>query len=257
MSGILSPWAAELASGDGRGRIYIVEPTGPFEDDPDLTDKRFAGNPTRSYRSRFPLRVVSEVKDWEGHSLEEIQAMKDALGRHRAEQALRVACIPDGSHFDQIHAEADATAQGWATDSEYRGCRLMMLIRGIDVTLYCAMVYESADRAESRVFEFPRPVRLQPGPWESDTPLSGRVTEVTAWREGWAAVIESCVTEIGLSLETRVWIGVDAVNNTLRFLVDADGPERSWRRTITLEDGILADAAHGVIWDFGAGNFTT
>lgn len=72
-------WGAELALGDGPGRIYIVEPTGPIEDDPNLTDKRFAGNPTRSYRSRDPLRVVGEVRDWKGHPPEQLQAMKDSL----------------------------------------------------------------------------------------------------------------------------------------------------------------------------------
>ena len=54
--------------GEAPGRIYRVEPTGPFEDDPNLTDKRFPGNPTRSYRTRQPLRVVDEVLDWEGHT---------------------------------------------------------------------------------------------------------------------------------------------------------------------------------------------
>ena len=63
-------WGAELAVGDGPGRIYLVEPTGPIEDDPNLTDKKFPGNPTRSYRSRLPLRIVSEVLEWEGHSAE-------------------------------------------------------------------------------------------------------------------------------------------------------------------------------------------
>ena len=58
-------WGAELARGEGRGRIYIVEPTGPFEDDPNLTDKKFPGNPTRSYRSRAPLRIVGEVASCE------------------------------------------------------------------------------------------------------------------------------------------------------------------------------------------------
>jgi hypothetical protein len=72
-------WGAELAVGDGRGRIYIVEPTGPIEDDPNLTDKRFPGNPTKSYRSREPLRVTGEVRDWQGHSPETIQAMKDSI----------------------------------------------------------------------------------------------------------------------------------------------------------------------------------
>ena len=70
-------WGAELAAGEGPGRIYRVEPTGPFEDDPNLTDKRFPGNPTRSYRTREPLRVVGEVVDWEPHSPEVLQGMQD------------------------------------------------------------------------------------------------------------------------------------------------------------------------------------
>ena len=76
-------WGAELALGEGRGRIYVVEPTGTLEDDPNLTDKKFPGNPTKSYRSSEPLRVVGEVKDWQGRSHEELQAMKDALERLR------------------------------------------------------------------------------------------------------------------------------------------------------------------------------
>lgn len=72
-------WGAELAKGEGPGRIYEVEPTGPFIDDPNLTDKRFPGNPTRSYRSMAPLRVVAELVGWHGHSAEEIQAMKDGI----------------------------------------------------------------------------------------------------------------------------------------------------------------------------------
>ena len=74
-------WGAELARGEGRGRIYIVEPTGPFEDDPNLTDKKFPGNITASYRSRDPLRVVGEVEDWVGHPPEQLQAMRDGLKR--------------------------------------------------------------------------------------------------------------------------------------------------------------------------------
>jgi len=66
-------WSAELSFGEGAGRIYVVEPTGPFEDDPNLTDKKFAGNPTKSYRTRDPLRVIREVKDWHGHSPEQIK----------------------------------------------------------------------------------------------------------------------------------------------------------------------------------------
>ena len=61
------------------GRIYVVEPTGPFMDDPNVTDRKFPGNPTKSYRSKDPLRVVSEHLDWQGHSPEEIQAMKDFI----------------------------------------------------------------------------------------------------------------------------------------------------------------------------------
>jgi rifampin ADP-ribosylating transferase len=72
-------WGAELAAGPGRGRIYIVEPTGAFEDDPNLTDKKFPGNPTQSFRSREPLRVVGELTDWVGHSPDRLQAMRDGL----------------------------------------------------------------------------------------------------------------------------------------------------------------------------------
>ncbi len=76
-------WGAELAAGEGRGRIYIVEPTGPIEDDPNLTDKKFPGNPTKSYRTRDPLRVTGEITDWQGHSAEELQTMRDHLARLR------------------------------------------------------------------------------------------------------------------------------------------------------------------------------
>ena len=74
-------WGAELAAGEGSGRIYEVEPTGPITDDPNLTDQRYPGNPTKSYRSRKPLRVTGEVTDWEGHSPEELRAMKEHLAR--------------------------------------------------------------------------------------------------------------------------------------------------------------------------------
>jgi hypothetical protein len=74
-------WGAELAVGDGPGRIYIVEPTGPFEDDPNLTDKKFPENPTMSYRTRYPLRVSGEVTEWQGHSPEELHAMKENVER--------------------------------------------------------------------------------------------------------------------------------------------------------------------------------
>jgi Rifampin ADP-ribosyl transferase len=74
-------WGAELALGEGTGRIYVVEPTGPIEDDPNLTDKKYPGNPTKSYRSRDALRVMGEVRDWQGHSSEQLKAMKDGLER--------------------------------------------------------------------------------------------------------------------------------------------------------------------------------
>jgi rifampin ADP-ribosylating transferase len=74
-------WGAELAAGEGRGRIYVVEPTGSFEDDPNVTDKRFPGNPTRSYRSREPVRVVGELTDWVGHPPEQLAAMRATLAR--------------------------------------------------------------------------------------------------------------------------------------------------------------------------------
>lgn len=74
-------WGAELAIGDGNERIYIVEPTGEFENDPNLTDKKFPGNPTRSYRARFPLKVVGEISEWKGHSPEVLKNMKDNLNK--------------------------------------------------------------------------------------------------------------------------------------------------------------------------------
>lgn len=69
-------WGAELAAGDAPGRIYVVEPTGEIEDDPNLTNKRFKGNPTKSFRSRAPLRVVGELDEWTGHPPESVRAMK-------------------------------------------------------------------------------------------------------------------------------------------------------------------------------------
>lgn len=72
-------WGAELAQGDAPGRIFVVQPTGPFEDDPNLTDTRFPGNVTRSYRTREPLRVVGEVVGWAGHPPEVLQAMRDHI----------------------------------------------------------------------------------------------------------------------------------------------------------------------------------
>lgn len=72
-------WGAELAFGEEPERIYLVEPTGQIEDDPDLTDKKFPGNPTKSYRSTHPFRVVGEVTMWQGHPSEQLKMMKDHL----------------------------------------------------------------------------------------------------------------------------------------------------------------------------------
>ena len=86
-------WGAELATAlagsEERGHVYVVEPLGPFEDDPNLTNKRFPGNPTQSYRTRHPLRVVAELADWQGHDAEALKTMLDHLAQLR-EQGLAV-----------------------------------------------------------------------------------------------------------------------------------------------------------------------
>ena len=74
-------WGAELAAGGERQRIYVVEPTGPVFDDPNLTDKKFPGNPTMSYRSREPLKIIAEVTNWQGHAPDQLKAMKEGLAR--------------------------------------------------------------------------------------------------------------------------------------------------------------------------------
>lgn len=78
-------WGAELAAGTAPGRIYVVEPTGPIMDDPNVTNKKFPGNPTLSYRSRDPLRVIAEVTQWRGHAPERLQQMKDNVARLNAD----------------------------------------------------------------------------------------------------------------------------------------------------------------------------
>mgnify|MGYP003146118241 FL=1 len=78
-------WGAELAQGDAPGRIYVVEATGAIEDDPNVTDKKFPGNPTMSYRSREPLRVLGEVTGWRGHPPDELDRMRAGLARMHAE----------------------------------------------------------------------------------------------------------------------------------------------------------------------------
>jgi tetratricopeptide (TPR) repeat protein len=77
--------AAALAKGDGCERVYIVEPTGSFENDPNVTNKRFPGNPTRSYRTQGPLKIVSEVTDWARLTQEEIQKWREKLANNKGE----------------------------------------------------------------------------------------------------------------------------------------------------------------------------
>lgn len=83
-------WGAELAAGEGPGRIYVVEPTGEFEDDPNVTDKKHPGNPTQSFRSREPLRIVGELADWVGHPPETLQTMLDRLDALRAQGEAKI-----------------------------------------------------------------------------------------------------------------------------------------------------------------------
>ena len=81
-------WGAQLAQGDQAERIYIVEPTGEIEDDPNVTDKKFPGNPTRSYRTREPVRIVKELRGWTGHSPEKVKMMRESLADlHRRGEA--------------------------------------------------------------------------------------------------------------------------------------------------------------------------
>ena len=82
--------AAELAAGEGAPRVYVVEPTGAFEDDPNVTDKKFPGNPTRSYRSTAPLRIVDEVLDWKRQTPAELQAWRERLAAIRADERAEI-----------------------------------------------------------------------------------------------------------------------------------------------------------------------
>lgn len=71
--------AAEMAKGNGRPRVYVVVPTGGFEDDPNVTNKKFPGNPTRSYRSQYPLRIVGEIESWESHDAEFLRQLRSRI----------------------------------------------------------------------------------------------------------------------------------------------------------------------------------
>lgn len=79
--------AAELASGDGPPRVYLVEPTGDFENDPNVTDKKFPGNPTRSYRSKAPLKIVGEITDWVRLPADELKKWQENLAKLKASNA--------------------------------------------------------------------------------------------------------------------------------------------------------------------------
>ena len=88
-AGLAAEMATALLGIDGRGHLYVVKPTGPFEDDPNVTNKRFPGNPTKSYRSRYPLRIVAEVEDWDSVDPEFLKQMLEGLEKFR-EQGLDV-----------------------------------------------------------------------------------------------------------------------------------------------------------------------
>ena len=85
-AGLAAELAVELAEGDNTPRVYLVEPTGPFEDDPNVTDKKFSGNPTRSYRSKAPLRILSEVTEWTRQTPEALQVWRERLAKMRADE---------------------------------------------------------------------------------------------------------------------------------------------------------------------------
>lgn len=85
-AGLAAELAAELTAGDAVPRVYLVEPLGDFENDPNVTDKKFPGNPTRSYRSAEPLRIIEEVLDWKRLTAEELQAWRDRLAAIRADE---------------------------------------------------------------------------------------------------------------------------------------------------------------------------
>ncbi len=120
-------WGAELALGDGPGRIYQVEPTGPFEDDPNLTDAKFPGNPTRSYRTRDPLRVVGEVERWEPHAPDVLQHMRDRVAELAAQGVEAINDLPDDEEPRTF------------TDANLRGARFVRsdlsgaVLRGVEI----------------------------------------------------------------------------------------------------------------------------
>jgi hypothetical protein len=118
------------------------------------------------------------------------------------------------------------------------------------VEMSSALDYHSRLRGETHTIQLPGSTDMKSRSQETDVALSGRVTDVNAWREGWAAALESCATEIGLASEVRVFISVDANHDKLTFLVNADGPGLSWHRNLQLVGGVLSDRERGEIWYF-------
>lgn len=115
-------WGAELAVGDGPGRVYIVEPTGVFEDDPNVTDKRFPGNPTRSFSSREPVRIVEELLGWVGHSPERLRSMRDGLAATKSQGS---AGIEDRFAWACWSGHRSRATRSHSTTSSYPGSRYL------------------------------------------------------------------------------------------------------------------------------------
>ena len=123
--------------------------------------------------------------------------MTDGRDRMFAAQAARIAQIPREADFARIHARADESAHTWAADAECLGCTLLMLTRGADVEVLSTLKFRSEARDETRTIDLPGGTDVQGARQEGEVPQSGRITAVTAWHDGWVAVIESCITEIG------------------------------------------------------------
>jgi hypothetical protein len=151
--------------------------------------------------------------------------LKDAVERAAKAQAALAARIPSKADFDHIHDVSDGSAREWAPDAQYLGCTLLMRIRGADAQLTSALAYHSSLRGETHTVHVPHSTDMKPQSQGSDVASSGRITDVTAWHEGWAAALES-------------------------FRLDADRPDRSWHRELQLAGGVLSDSERGEIWAF-------
>ena len=127
--------AAELAAGEGAPRVYVVEPTGAFEDDPNVTDKKFPGNPTRSYRSREPLRIVGEVTDWTRLTPEALQAWRDRLAAIRADRTRRdhqlIAAAAPVTHTNRTDIAGQLKVAPAATTTHVVGSNSCLQVRPV------------------------------------------------------------------------------------------------------------------------------